>query len=159
MNTIVTILRESRLARFLLPAGLILIICGVIFFNANRQNQDYEKTEATVIDVELEQEAGTDSEGNHVDASYTVKVKYTVDGKEYEAELNGVGKSDVGDKMDIFYDPEDPSRVTMTKSLILPMAIIAGGIAMLAGGIVSSIHAVKKIRRMKEQEKEWANGN
>ena len=158
MNKLATILRESVLARFMIPAGLILTVCGIIFFYVNQQNQDYIKTESTVSNVELEQEAYTDADGSRVEATYTVTVKYTVDGKEYEEELNGLGKSQVGDKMTIYYDPEDPSMITQTKSLVIPMIMILAGIAVLAGGIVSAVHAVQRYKKMKEQEEEWTNG-
>ena len=158
MNKIAMIIRESRLARFLIPAGLILIVFGVFFFSASKQNQDYVKTESTVTKVELEQEASTDAEGNTVAATYNVSVKYTVDGKEYEAELGGVSKFKEGDKMTIYYNPSDPSQITQTKSLVIPLIIIAAGIAALVGGIVSGLNAIKRYKKMKEQEEEWKNG-
>ena len=151
MNTFATFARESRAARFLIPAGLILIIFGVIMFVVNKQNKDYISTESTVTKVEAEEE--TDSE-----KTYTVIVKYTVNDKEYEAELGGLSEYKEGDRIKIYYNPDDPGQITMTKSMILPVAIIAGGIAALAGGIFSGINAVKRYKRMKEQEKEWSNG-
>ena len=158
MNKIATILRESKTARFLIPAGLALIVFGIIFFTISKQNQDYIKTECTVTRVDLEAEASTDADGNTVPATYTVFVKYTVDEKEYEAELGGMSKYKEGDKMTIYYDPSDPSQITQTKSLVIPLIIIAAGIAALAGGIVSGIHTIKRYQKMKEQEKEWSNG-
>ncbi|MBQ4046287.1 MAG: DUF3592 domain-containing protein [Lachnospiraceae bacterium] len=159
MNNFATIMRESRLARFLLPAGLMLIVFGVIFFFINKQNQDYLETESTVTKIEIEEEASVDEKGNNVDASYKATVKYTVDGKEYQAELSGVSRFDEGDKVKIYYDPADPSQVTMSKSLIIPLVIIAAGIAFFVAGIISGMNAIKRYRRMRNQEKEWANGN
>ena len=158
MNKIVTILRESRLARFLIPGGIIVIVFGLIFFTASKQNQNYVQTESTVTKVELEQEAYTDSNGDRTEASYFVYVKYTVDGKEYEAELGGMSELKEGQKLTIYYNPSDPTRVTQTKSPLVPIILIAAGIAALVGGIISGINAVKKYKKMKDQEKEWANG-
>ena len=158
MNKIAAILRESGLARFLIPAGIMLIVGGIIFFGANRKNQDYIQTTSTVTKVTLEEEAHTDANGNRVEATYLVTVKYTVDGKEYEAELGGQSERKVGDSMKIYYNPADPNMVTQTKSLIIPLVIIAAGAAALAGGTVSAVNAVKRYNKMKEQEKEWANG-
>ncbi len=159
MNNIATLFRESALARFLIPGGLILAVCGMIFFHISKQQQDYIETESTVTGIELEQEAHTDANGHHADATYTLTVKYTVDGKEYESELFGMGKQDVGDKIKIFYNPADPSQITQSKSLIVPIIMVAVGAAAFAGGIVSVLNTVKKLKKMKEQEKEWANGN
>ncbi len=158
MDKVLLIIRESRAARFLIPGGLILFVCGLIFLNAVNQSKDYIKTESTVTKVELEQEAYTDSNGDRTEASYFVYVKYTVDGKEYEAELGGMSELKEGQKLTIYYNPSDPTRVTQTKSPLVPIILIAAGIAALAGGIISGINAVKKYKKMKDQEKEWANG-
>ena len=159
MNKIVTILRESRLARFLIPGSIMVIIFGIAFFTISRKNQDYIKTEATVTKADLEQDSYTDADGNVVEATYVITVQYTVDGKSYESELGGLPKYKEGKKMTIYYDPEDPSQITQTKSLIIPLIIIAAGVAMLAGGIISAANAVKRYKRMKEQEEEWSNVN
>ena len=158
MNKLATILRESRLARFLIPAGIMLVAFGIFFFSASKRNQNYVETQATVTSVELEEEAHTDGSGNRVEATYKAGVKYTAGGKEYESELSGVSKYEVGDKVKIYYDPADPNQITMSKSLIIPLIIIAAGIAMLVGGTVSCINAVKRYNKMKAQEEEWANG-
>ena len=158
MNNLATIIRESRLVRFLVPAGLILIVCGIFFFSINLNNQDYIRTEATVTKVEAYQETQTDDKGSHTETNYKVELKYTVDGKEYVSELDGVSKCEAGDKMTIYYDPADPNNITQSTSLIMPIAIIAAGIAALVGGVISGINAVKRYQRMKEQEREWANG-
>ena len=158
MNKIITIIRESRLARFLFPAGVMLTVFGVIIFVVNSKNQDYIKTEATVTRVELEQEAYTDANGNRNEATYLIGLKYSVNGRNYESELGGLSKMEEGEKMTIYYNPADPSQITQTTSLILPIALIAAGLAALAGSGISLANAVKKMKRMKEQEEEWANG-
>lgn len=156
MNKIVTIIRESSVARFLIPAGIMLIAAGIIFLVAAVQNRDYIRTESTVTKVETDEEASIDEKGNPVDPTYKVTLKYTVDGTEYEGELGGVSKYNEGDKMTIYYDPADPSQITQTRSMLIPLAIIIAGIAALAGGIVSAVNAVKKYNKMRNQEREWA---
>lgn len=158
MNGVATFFRESRVARFFIPAGLILIAFGIAVFIINTKNSDYIKAESIVSKVQLAQEAYVDTDGNLVEATYDITVKYTVDGKEYEAELSGLSKREVGDKMTIYYNPSDPSQITQTKSLILPIAIILSGIASLIGGIISAINAMKRHKKMKEQERSWENG-
>lgn len=158
MNKIITIIRESALARFLIPAGVILIVFGVVFFGASRQNQHYMETEAQVTSVVLEEEASTDAVGNSTPASYNLGLRYTVDGKVYETELSGMSKQEVGDRITIYYDPADPNQITQTKSLILPLAIIAAGIAACVAGIVSGVNAIRRYTNMKAQEREWTHG-
>ena len=158
MNKIVTIIRESALARFLIPAGIMLIAAGIVFLVVTVQNRDYIRTESTVTKVETDEEAGVDEKGNPEDPTYKVTLKYTVDGTEYEAELGGVSKYDEGDKMTIYYDPSDPSQIKQTKSMLIPLAMIIAGIAALVGGILSAVNTVKKYNKMRNQEREWANG-
>lgn len=157
MNKIVTFLRESMVARFFIPAGIILMVFGVFMFVINSKNQNYIKTESTVSSIEVLEEAYTDVDGNYVDATYKITVKYTVDNKEYTATLDNVSKYNEGDKVTIYYNPKDPSQVTMTISLILPIAIIVAGIAALVGGIISGVNSMKKYKKMNEQEKGWNN--
>ena len=126
-------------------------------FIINTKNSDYIKTESVVSKVEVAQEAYVDADGNHVEATYDISVKYTVDGKEYEAELNGLSERKTGDRITIYYNPSDPSQITQTKSLLLPIAIILGGIVAFVSGIISGIKSIKRYKKMKEQEKEWAN--
>ena len=158
MNKILTIIRESALARFLIPAGVILIVFGVVFFGASKRNQHYEKTEAQVTSVVLEEAASTDATGNRTEATYLLGLRYTVDGKEYEADLSGMSKHEAGDRITIYYDPADPNQITQTKSLIIPLIIIAGGIGACVGGIVSGVNAVRRYNNMKAQEREWTHG-
>ena len=158
MNKIITIIRESALARFLIPAGVILIVFGVFFFNASKQNQHYQETEAQVTSVVLEEAASTDASGNRTEATYLLGLTYTVDGKAYETDLSGMSKYEVGDRITIYYDPADPNQITQTKSLIIPLIIIAAGIGAVVGGIVSAVNVIRKYDHMKAQEREWTHG-
>ena len=157
MNKLITFMRESSTARFLIPVGIILIAFGVVAFVINNKNQDYIKIEATVMNVAEEEDITTDGDGNHTTTIYNVTLNYTVDGKEYTGTLDNVSKHKVGDKMTIYYNPKNPNQITQTKSLILPVVIIIAGIGSLAGGIISAVNAVKRHKKMKEQERSWAN--
>lgn len=158
MNKIITIIRESALARFLIPAGIILIVFGVVFFGASKRNQHYKQTSAQVTSVMLEEAASTDVNGNRTEATYTLGIRYTVDGKEYENDLSGMSKREAGDRIVIYYDPDDPNMITQTKSLIIPLVIIAAGIGAVVAGIVSGVNVIRRYNRMKAQEREWSHG-
>ena len=158
MNKIITIIRESALARFLTPAGIILIVFGVVFFGASKRNQHYKETEAQVTNVMLEEAASTDATGNRTEATYLLGLKYTVDGQEYKNDLSCMSKYEVGDRITIYYDPADPNMITQTKSLIIPLVIIAAGIAAVVAGIVSGVNAIRRYKNMKAQEREWTYG-
>ena len=157
MNKIFTFLCESQTARFLIPAGIALAVFGVVMFIINIKNQDYIKVDAVVTKAELVEEAHIDANGDHVDATYDVYVKYTVDDKEYETLLGTLPGYKEEDKLSIYYNPENPNEITQTKSLILPIALVVAGLAAIVGGIVSGVNAIKRHNKMKEQEKGWAN--
>ena len=156
MNNLSTFLRESATARFFIPAGFLLIIFGIVVFVITWNNQNYKKTTATVTNVEIAQERYQESNGNQVEETYNVTIKYTVKEKEYEETLEDVSKYKVGEKITIYYNPKNPKQITQTKSLVLPIAIIIGGIASLIGGIISAMNAIKRNKKMKEQERSWA---
>ena len=157
MNKIFTFMRESQTARFFIPAGLVLIIFGIVVFVITLNNQNYVKIKATVTNVEETQETNVDDGETNITTIYNATVNYTVDGKEYTQTLDNVSKCKVGDKMDIYYNPKDPNQITQTKSIILPIVIIVAGIASFAGGIISAVNAVKRHTKMKEQERKWSN--
>ena len=150
MNKLVSFFRESSIIRFLIPVGLILIAFGVTMLIININNQNYIKIEATVADVEEEEDIVTDADGNHTTITYNVSLKYTVDGKEYIGKLDNVSKHKIGDKMEIYYNPNDPKQITETKSLILPICIIIAGIIMLTVGVIKIITSFKSVNTIKE---------
>ena len=154
MNKIFIFMRESSLARTLIPIGLITIVFGVFMFIISSKNQNYIKTEATVSNVvEIENTYTINDNESGVEKIYNVDLKYTVDSKEYDGTLDNVSKYNVGDKITIYYNPDDPSQITQTISLILPIIITAGGALALVGGIISGMNSIKKYKQMKEQEK------
>jgi len=157
MNKIFSFMRESQIASFFIPFGLILIIFGIVVFVITLNNQNYIKIEATVADVEEVQETNADGDGTNITTLYNVTVNYIVDEKEYTQTLDNVSKYEVGDKMNIYYNPENPNQITQSKSIILPIAMIIGGVAAFTGGIISAVNAVKRHKKMKEQERNWAN--
>lgn len=155
MDKMAYLFRESRVARFFIPVGIILLVFGVILFVINSKNQNYIEIESTITSVEISENDYTDADGNYVDATYKVKVKYTVDGKEYEEELDGLSKKNEGDKMKIFYNPDNPKEITQTKSMLIPIVVTLLGLASLVGGIISASNAIKRYKKMKEQEEGW----
>ena len=124
-------------------------------FTINRENKNYIETEAVVTNTKIYEEEYTDANGDTTPATYTVDITYKVNDDEYNNRLEGVSKYNVGDKLKIFYNPSDPNQITQTKSLVLPITLICGGVVALVGGVISAINAVKRHKEMKSQEKEW----
>ena len=157
MNKVFTFFRESYLARFLIPFGIIGIIFSVILLISVDHNKDYLRVDSVVSRAILAEEAYTDAEGDHHEATYKIFVKYTVDGNEYEQELGELPGYKEGDKIVIAYNPENPLQITQPVSYIVPLVIFVAGVVSLVTGIVSIIRVVKRHKTMKEQEKGWEN--
>ena len=155
MNKWAAIMRESALARFLIPAGILSIAAGIVFLIFAKDTSSYTKTEATVTRLELVEEE-TDKEP----AQYEVYIKYTAtDGKEYDGSFGVFPDFREGDRIKIVYNPEDPQEFhSPGNQFVTAFAIIAAGAAALIGGIVSLVNAVRRQKALKEQEKEWSYG-
>ena len=159
MNNLATFLRESRVGRFFIPAGIILIIFSVFAFKAVDKAKNYVKIDANVTKTELYEKAYTDDEGTHHEATYKVFVKYVVDGTEYEEEYGIFSNYKIGDKVKISYNPKNPKEIAQPNTIILPIIILALGVISLVGGIISVIRSIKKHKELKLQEEGWKNGN
>lgn len=157
MNKIIMFFRESITARFFIPLGIILIVFGVIIFGINKENQNYIKTNAIVSRMDLVRESYIDENHNEVEATYNVYVKYSVDGKEYEEELGELSGYKENQEITIYYNQDDPVKITQTKSLVLPIVMILFGFVSFVGGIISGLNAIKRIKKMNDQEREWNN--
>ena len=143
MQKINAVIRSSNIGKFLVPAGIILIIFSIFIFYIVVSSQDYyAETDAVVTRTELYEDPEGSAEdifdvfSNSRDKKSTVYVKYTVDGIEYE-EVYGilVGYKE-GDKIKICYDPNDPKTLVQPGNLVHPAVILAVGIAAIIAGII-----------------------
>ena len=151
MNNIITFLRESRTARFLIPMGIIFIIFSIFLFITDNNNKNYIETTATVSRTELVSEATTDANGNREEAMYKIFVKYTIDGYEYDNELGEMFEKKVGDKIKIVYNPDNPNEISQPSNIILNICLLVAGIASLIGGIISIVNVIKRNKNKKKE--------
>lgn len=128
----------SNIQKKLFWVGLLIVGLGFIVFSiiGLRNADTFLPTTATIESIEKTYEA-QDQDDSDV---YEVMVSYTVDGKEYVSDL-GVMKDDyaVGKQIDIIYDPEDPSVITLPGK--------TGSIIFIAIGAVAAALAVFMILR------------
>ena len=152
-------MRATYVGRALIPIGLILMVVSFFVFRSVDHISDFKKTEAVVSSLEPAEAEYTDDQGNHHDATDTVYMKYTVDGKEYEEEYGIYSGFKVGDKKTICYNPLDPKEIAQPNGYIIPIIMLAGGAAAFIGGVISLFRAAKKQKALKKQEEEWTNGS
>ena len=158
MNRIAKFFRDYALARFLLPVGIIAIIFGIISVGPVARRLNYPTVQATVTRAELYEEAYYEGETHH-DATYTIFVKYAVDGVEYEEEYGIFPEMKEGETVIINYNPNDHRDIGQPNSMLLPYGIIAAGVVALIGGIYNIIRVNKKNKALKKQEEAWNHGS
>ncbi|MBQ6074525.1 MAG: DUF3592 domain-containing protein [Lachnospiraceae bacterium] len=157
MNKLAAFYRDYGTAGFLIPVGLIVLVFGIFTFSAVNRIKNFPRTDAAVTRTELYEQEYTDKDGRH-EATYTVFVKYTVDGKEYESEYGVFSGYKAGDRVEIAYNPKDPKDIAQPNGILLPIGMTAAGAAALIGGVVSVINTRKKRQALKQQEEEWTHG-
>ena len=158
MNRIAKFFRDYALARFLLPAGIIAIVFGMISIGPVAKRLNYPTAQATVTRAELYEEAYDEGDTHH-DATYTIFVKYAVDGVEYEEEYGIFPEIKEGETVTINYNPNDHRDIGQPNSMLLPYGIIAAGVLALAGSIYNIIRVNKKNKALKKQEEAWKHGD
>jgi len=135
-------MRNTGPARFFVPVGIILIVFGIIMLCFN--TDQYLETSGTITSVT---ECPTEPDEGQ---QYDLTVKYTVDGTEYETTFSNMGGNySTGERIKVYYDPDDPKATTNSKlnGLIAPIMIAAGGLA-LVFGIYKTASAFKKSREL-----------
>ena len=143
-NKFARFMRNTGPARMLVPFGIILIVFGIVLMNF--RNENYVETTGKVTAVT---EDVTDQDDQ---PQYDVKLTFSVDGKEYEAEFTGLGsKYSEGDSIKVYYDPADPTKNASDKlTKLIPICVIAAGAAALIFGILSAVKAFRKSKELDE---------
>lgn len=157
MNKLAAFFRDFSTARFFLPLGIMLIVFGILIIAPIQRIKNFPKTQGTVSRLELEQEGYSDRDGYH-EPTYRVFVKYMVEGREYESEYGVFSGYEVGKSVSVAYNPADPTDIAQPNGMLVPILMIAAGVAALAGSVINIINTTKKRRALKEQEESWANG-
>lgn len=141
------IMKKTSIPSTLLPIGVILMVFGIITLTINNQNNNYIEIESIVTKIELLEEAHYDIDNHYIDAKYTVYVKYKVKNIEYIEGIRGLNKHKKGDKIKIYYNPEEPSQITtQEKNILFPIVVIIGGFVLFVVGIISAVISYKKIK-------------
>ncbi|MDE5910930.1 MAG: DUF3592 domain-containing protein [Clostridia bacterium] len=101
----------------------------------------YVKTQATVVDYKVNVDRDYNDLGYYTETkTYAEKVTYVVNGKEYRAtnDVSSSSPKSIGSKIEIAYNPEDPSQCIFVKSTYITTILLfaIGGIASVIGVIM-----------------------
>lgn len=128
-----------------------LIIFGISLFSLINHKELDGRVEATISDIKrekLETVIKDEDSFSEDEYEYTVFVNYTVDKKEYKNVKydRWVSTMKVGDKLEVEYDPKDPSKI---QSINGKTDII---ILMSLGGLITVFGIVKTILEVKSNK-------
>ncbi|MBR5010842.1 MAG: DUF3592 domain-containing protein [Clostridia bacterium] len=143
-NKVARFMRNTGPARFFVPAGLILIIFGLILLGFNTGS--YVETAGKVAEVVTLPQTGDEAQ------QYDVLVTYSADGREYGTTFSGLSKKySAGDDITVYYDPENPEKTANSKlgGFISPIIIVLGAAA-VAFGVYKTVTAFKKSKALDE---------
>lgn len=126
----------------------ILAVIALAFgiYSTFIQSAGYEKTTATIVSIEEDQESGSED-------SYIVTAKYTVDGVEYTKVLDSYSPSyEEGGTVEIRYDPADPNKITSGYGIGI-YAMVVGAVILLMAGFLT-VKQKKSVSQLKEEHGE-----
>lgn len=137
---------------FLMIGAVNLLVAGGMYLFLGSKTSDYVETDATVVAFE-------DYVRNDETRTRTT-IEYEVDGQLYEARLNEYSSSwQVGQQIDVKYNPDDPYEVTtgIAQKFILPIFAAVGAVLLLigVGMLFFQRRQKKKIEEMKRGQVVW----
>ena len=117
-------------------SGVALIIAGIVWLIKIRAHKSSctSGIEATVVKIDREEQR--DDKGEEV-IYYSAVFGYEVEGKSYNVKESGKSSHSrykPGDKVKLFYNPEDPNKFYIKGSVlntIVAFALIAAGVALI----------------------------
>lgn len=126
---------KIRFSVGIIIVGIIIsAIAGTMFAAPDTGN--YEKVNATITNIESRQ--------NGDDTEYTVYVKYSVDGKEYQTELGAYQSNwDVGTDVECEYNVENPAELRTGDGKMMSLIICAVGIVAVIYGALTLVKGIK----------------
>ena len=143
-NKFARVMRDTGPARFFIPAGIILLVFGIILLAMNTGK--YVETQGKIAEVT---ELPVDVTDEDRSVKYDLKVTYTVDGKDYDTVFSGMsGSYKTGDSIKVFYDPADPSKTTNAKMGFLGPVLIGVGALALVFGVYKTVTAFRKSKEL-----------
>ena len=123
----------ANLKKFMFPLiALVLGILAIVFgVKGMSEAKNFPEIKALVTDVD--KTVTYDSDNNSTE-EYTIYVKYTVDGKEYNEILNGgSGNIKEGDEITVRYNHEKPEYVTDVTTKTATLFIVIGAAVTVFG--------------------------
>lgn len=115
---------RRRTGLFLLFIGVFTAVVAAALLGI--KEEDFISVDAVITEITVR---GVDPE------EYTVMVRYTVDGQEYEQSLGAYdSRWKVGDTLECRYDPENYENITMGSARTAGIVILVCGFALVAAG-------------------------
>lgn len=127
--------------------GTAFLISGIaVLISHNTFIDNAVRTEAEI--TRIESDSYRRNGKTHTD--YDVWVEYEADGEIYEEELGYYNsKMNEGDKIDVYYNPDNPSDVKSDSKILELIFILIGGVFAVLGVIFITVNILSGNRRKK----------
>ena len=123
-------------------AGIACIVIGVFSLTTHFSNKKTQTAETIATVIRVDSEVEQDTDGFDTRYYYPV-IEYEVEGQTYEERLPDSGTTNstayqIGDKIDIKYNPDDPSKISKSGSI----SGLIGGIFFIIFGIIALLSVI-----------------
>jgi hypothetical protein len=139
-------------------SGFIITLFTVSKIQYDRLVSDMKPLKATIVDIDLDIHRKAPDEQE-------ITIEYTVNGITYERKLETDTKVSfeagrgahysVGDKVDIFYDPENPEVIAAPRSMVVGTFYFIVGLVMLTFVIFALSFVIKHRRKFLVTQEEY----
>jgi hypothetical protein len=94
----------------MLISAVIIVVLTRQYYRVNELYLSGVKTDGVIYRVEAKIKSGARNRGSYESVAH---VRYSADGRDYTSTLNySTPNTRVGSKIDIYYDPKNPSRIS-----------------------------------------------
>ena len=132
-------IKKILISLMFIVAGVVVIVFGSV---SNKEIKNFPEVSVTVSDVT--KSTVTEADGT-ISEDVAVRVKYTVDGKEYNELLQSAPTNlSEGDTLTVHYNPEKPSYVTGATKGSNTVMFVIGAAGILIGLAAPVVGIIKK---------------
>lgn len=134
-------MNRTKLINIAIACVLIIVSVVLLIFGIKNVNKtkSYNKTTAVITQIESDYDVAIEQ------YDYTVYVKYTIDGIEYENVLGSYLQGyKEGKEVEIYYSPTNPNDILAASPFTIYMSFVIAGVAFVAGIILMVRAFIKK---------------
>lgn len=124
--------------------GILIILFGILSLNIDFSfSKNYKETTAIVVKISQTEES--DSNNKRYMKTH-VYVKYKIDSKEYNGEVDKSSSYKINDKITVYYNPDNPYEIRTSKEMNF-----SGIVIIIVGFSIIMVGIIKKTNRKRDR--------